>query len=334
MPDELSPLLQLVQANRAALAQREAIVTNRLITAYKSLYQRLQGLIDALVLQIGQDMPTAGQLVRIERYRELLKQTAEELTGFQAITRAEIEQLARTGITLGANDARGLLSTTVTGSTGIAARFNALPRDAIESLLGFLDPQGPLYERLRMLAPTVTDEVSRVLLDGLGAGFNPRKVAREITNTLGMGLTDAMRMTRTVNLYSYREASRATYIANSDVVEGWIWHAELGPRTCLSCIAQHGTVHSLDEALKDHYNGHCTEVPIVRGFPALATPGDGEKWFNSLSEAEQRKMMGAHKHSAWKDGRFNFDKLSTWREDPVYGKMRQEASLKELLGGR
>lgn len=327
---EISPIIQQVEAYRLALAQREAAATNRLITAYRSLYRRLSGLIDSLVMQIGQEEPTRGQLVRMERYRELITQTAEELAGFQALTRAEIEQLARTGITLGVSDARGLLSTTVTGTTQIAARFNALPRDAIESLLGFLDPSGPLYERMRLIAPTVTDELSRTLLDGLGAGFNPRKIAREITNTLGVGLTDAMRMARTVNLYSYREANRATYIANADVVEGWYWHAELGPRTCASCFAKHGSFHPLDEPLKDHHNGRCAEVPAVRGFPPPFTES-GEEWFSKQPASFQQSVLGKGKYAAWKEGKFPFSALTTTYEDSVFGVMWRETPLKELI---
>ena len=139
-------------------------------------------------------------------------------------------------------------------------------------------------------------------------------------------------MTRTVQLYSYREATRANYIANSDVVEGWIWHADLSPTTCAECIAMHGTFHANDETLNDHHNGRCSMIPVVKGFDRITEEGAGEAWFNAQPESVQRDMLGPGKYEAWKEGQFDFSQLVSTQNDPVYGEMRVEATLKELLG--
>ena len=59
-----------------------------------------------------------------------------------------------------------------------------------------------------------------------------------------------------------------------------------------------------------------------------------DRWLKleQQSEATQRRMMGAHKHQEWKAGKFEFDALTTTRDDPIYGLMRSEASLKAILG--
>ena len=332
MPNNTRPLIDAAAQYRAALARNERGAQMRLINAYKSLSERLQSKIDALLLEIGDGPITRGQLVRMERYQALLRQAAEELASYQALTRAELEAIAQYGIASGARDARNYLSITATGTPGIAAQFNTLPKGTIETLLGFLDTEGPLYARLKLMAPTYADLISKTILDSVGLGYNPRKTARMLNSALGMPLTDSLRMMRTVQLWSYREANRATYLANADLLDGWIWYAELDDAVCMSCVAQHGTVHPLDEPLDDHHNGRCAPIPLVKGFDALAQPGDGEKWFTSQSETAQRAQMGRGKFDAWQAGKFEFSALSTQKPDDVYGQMRVEAVLKDLLG--
>jgi len=57
----------------------------------------------------------------------------------------------------------------------------------------------------------------------------------------------------------------------------------------------------------------------------------GEDWFSNLSEAQQKQMMGIEKWKAWKDGKFKLGQLSADHQDDVYGAMKSEASLKDLL---
>ena len=42
--------------------------------------------------------------------------------------------------------------------------------------------------------------------------------------------------------------------------------------------------------------------------------------------------MGDTKYEAWKEGKFEFSALSSQHDDDVYGLMRNETSLKDLLG--
>jgi hypothetical protein len=99
----------------------------------------------------------------------------------------------------------------------------------------------------------------------------------------------------------------------------------------MSCAAQHGTIHDLDEQLDDHYNGRCAALPYI---PEFGNPVEqsGEDWFKELSPDQQAAMMGKEKLSAYNDGKFQFGQLSEQRHNDVYGTMRGEASLKSLLG--
>jgi hypothetical protein len=147
-----------------------------------------------------------------------------------------------------------------------------------------------------------------------------------------MSLTDALRMTRTAQIYSYREATRANYVA-SEVVTGWQWMAHVSdPRTCMSCIRMSGRIFPTKDALNDHHNGRCTMLPVIRNRDPFIKETDGKDYFNSLSEADQRARMGSEFHKAYKQGYFKFEELSWQRNDEVYGPMWQRRPLWNLLG--
>jgi hypothetical protein len=185
--------------------------------------------------------------------------------------------------------------------------------------------------RLDKLAGTNALNVANTIIDNVALGKNPKTIAGLIKNSLGGGLTDALRMTRTVQIWSYRESNRASYIANSDIVRKWIWYSALDQETCASCIAMHGTEHDLDEVLDDHFNGFCAALPLTIGAENPIGVTAGKDYFDSLAESRQREILGDEKWQALQDGKFEFNKLSIQKENDIYGTMRQEATLKELL---
>lgn len=329
MPDN-NPILDIVEQFRRALENHDKQALTRLVRAYEGVYSRLQDKINLLVDVIEMEQPTRGQLVRMTRYKSLIAQVEDELTAYQAILRNEIDGVSRDAITFAGRDTARLIRA-IGAEQGVNVGFNRLPKEAIRALLGFLAPDSPLYERIGTLAGTYAEEVATAITEGVALGQNPRVIARVIRDKLGGGLTDALRMTRTVQLWSYREATRANYVANSDVVEGWIWHAHLPGEPCMACIAQHGTFHTLDETLNDHYNGRCAMIPVVRGMPPVVE-GTGEEWFKELPEAKQRQLMGSQKYDAWKGGAFELREISHVVEDRVYGSMTTETPLWQLLG--
>jgi hypothetical protein len=322
-----SDVLTLAAQYRAALSKQDAAALARLVNAYGAMARRMQGSMDALGLELAEaGTLTRGQVARLARYRDLLEQVADELARYTAFAGVEMDAAARAAIGLAQTHARGLAQS----AAGVSLNWNRLPTDAIESLLGFLDPRGPLYARLGGLGPFVADKVSAKILDSVALGLNPRQWAGLLRDSLGIGLTDSLRMARTVQLYSYREATRANYIANDDVVTGWVWYAELDGDVCMSCVAEHGTLHPNSETLNDHHNGRCAMLPAVDG--ANPVTQGGQAWFDGLDPAQQRAMMGAGRYEAYTAGKFDFAAQSTTRNDDVYGDMRVEATLKELIG--
>jgi len=326
--------MQSLEAYRAQLAAQEAQALNRLIGNYGRSYQRLEALLNSLLLQIGDNPPTKAQLVKLTRYKALMEQVAQELAGLANLTGNEMQIAGEFGLSLGSSSITDFMTIATLGESNpaIAAGFNQLPKAAIEILLGFLDPAGPLYARLRLMVPYVTQAVADAIVEGVTLGYNPRKIAALLRRAFGRGLADALRFVRTVQLWAYREANRATMIANSQLLDGWVWVAGLdSDRTCMACIALHGTIHPVTETLNDHHNGRCVPAPLVKGY---GNPVDetGEEWFARQSEATQRKMMGPGKYEAWKEGKFNLADMVGQHDDDVYGLMRIEKALQDLVG--
>jgi hypothetical protein len=323
-------IIRIVEQYRAALARRDAAALSRLTDAYQRLYGRLKDKIDLLVVELEKGPLTQGQLTRMARYKSLMSQIETELTDYQVILRNEISVVSSQAIANAGQDA-AKLARILAGTSGVNVMWNRLPADAIKALLGFLSEDGPLYARIQQLAGVNAEKVAQAIIEGVGLGKGPREIAGLIRDSLGGGLSDALRMTRTVQLWSYRESTRANYLNNSDVVQGWIWYADLAGDPCMACIAQHGTIHGLDEILDDHYNGRCAMIPIVPGMDNPVEQG-GEDWFSQLPEAKQRELMGPEKYIAWKGGAFDFSALAGKHNDSVYGDMTIETPLWELLG--
>lgn len=318
-------VITLARRFRSQLMAQDAVQLERLARAYETLYRRLKDKIDLLIAEIGDlENPTRGQVIRLARYRSLIDGIEKELTQYSNFLGFEIGSNSVALIDQAANDAAALLM-----SYGVAD-FAKLPTGAVETLLGFLSPEGPLYKRIGQLAKENASIVAEKIVEAVGLGYNPVKLAGTIDQYLGGGLTDALRMARTAQLYTYREATRANYANNADVVQGWIWWAELegSPPPCMSCVAQHGKIFPLTQTLNDHHNGRCAMLPYVGDNPVDMS---GQTWFEKQSAGTQKAMMGAQKYEAWKDGKFDFSKLTVETENDIYGTMKSEASLKALV---
>lgn len=317
--------LALADRQRREIGEADIRNLDRIIRAYGAMYGRLEGDVDALTKMLESGEYTTAQLKRTREYKRLIEHATEELDRFTAYLETEIGAIGLAAVFYGATHSTALVNALVGGG------FTGLDANVIAPLLDYLRSDGPLYKRLGELTGSTVDWVVEQILDGVGKGYNPRKIASIIQDAFGRGLTDALRNTRTVQIYAYRDATRANYMASGGIVDGWVWYAELDDQVCMSCVAMHGSIHPLDEQLNDHYNGRCAALPHIAEFGNPVSE-NGEAWFSNQNEETQRAMMGAKKFEAWKDGQFTFDKLSAEQENDVYGIMRTEASLKALVG--
>ena len=206
---------------------------------------------------------------------------------------------------------------------------------AVEQMVGFASDGSPLRELLDALGPEASEAVRRELIQGVILGRGPRETAAAIQKAMGMGLTRALRIARTETMRAYREATRQHYLANSDIVKGWIWWSARDARTCIACIAMHGTEHKLDEVLDDHVNGRCTMIAVVHGERGRLTPSveTGEAWFEGLDAEAQRKHMPSEAaYQAYKYGEVTLHDFVGRRESARWGSMRYARSLSDMVG--
>lgn len=322
MPNRLT---QIAARQRAELIREDEQTLAQIARTYAALYDGLQGDIDALTLAIQQmENPTAAQVKQLPQYKRLMRNAEADLDRFTAYTESTMDGAALAGIGLGLAHSAQL----VQSMSG--ARFTGLQPGVMRPLLAYLDRDGPLYKRLSLLTGATVDRVVQTIIDGVGSGFNPRRIAGQIQSAFGGGLTDALRNTRTVQLYSYRDSARANYMASDGIVTGWVWYAELDADVCPVCAAQHGTIHELDEKLDGHYNCRCAALPYIEGVTNEIELGTD--WFDNLPESQQAGLLGQTKYEAWKDGKFGLSDLVDHADNEVYGTMVRERSLAELIG--
>ena len=99
-----SELLRVTRPFRSALERQDAAALKRLTQSYQQLYGRLKDKIDLLAIAIGEEAPTAGQLVRMTRYKSLIRQVEAELSDFQVILRNEIGNVTDDAIRFAGRD--------------------------------------------------------------------------------------------------------------------------------------------------------------------------------------------------------------------------------------
>ena len=336
---------------RAKLATQEAAAAERMATVYARIYTSLLDESRSLADQLaGMDEINRAKVMKLARVQSLLKQVEAEVTRFGGTVQGEVTIIQGQAIQQGIDDALKLMQASLPDLPPEVARaltgsFTRLHSDAIESAAGLMGKDSPLRQQLEeKFGEYVAGQVETHFLDGIGQGMRADRITAQIKsnlqNGLGSGLTSVLTTLRTAQIKSYQLANHATYMANNNVVKGWIWHAELGT-ACLSCTAMHGTVHELEESINGHHNCRCAPVPQAISYEDLgldipetiAPTESGEDWFNRQPEATQRDMMGPGMFEAFKAGKFDFRDLSQKYNDPVYGEMLREASLKDLLNG-
>ncbi|UYN89905.1 MAG: Hint domain-containing protein [Anaerolineales bacterium] len=217
--------LALAQRFRSQLTQIDVLQGQQLLSAYAPIRNELNASIDALLMEIElMGNPSVSRVQRSDRYKRLMDELGEKLVQFSLLLMVVMRGASHQGFVIGVENGAAML-----GAYGL--RANVVSADAVEQLAAFLDPSGPLYARIRNLAPYTVQRIADAISDGVAMGQNPQTIAAAIDRAFGLGLTDSLRMTRTVQIYSYRYANHASYMANG--IESWSWFSRLDPgRTC------------------------------------------------------------------------------------------------------
>lgn len=328
----LHPILRAATDAKRRLLTSEQRIGRHIIDAYASTRARLSPHVNTFTNAYR------DELARLQREQEdedapppnvplTWLHASGHLTRLQSAIRGELAAFgthAEMYVTQGQVDA----TQQATGDAQAALRaplparlhvtFNRPNPDAITALIGRSTYDGkPLRALLDTLAPDASAAVQQALYVGLALGRNPRDVARDISNTLDFPRARALTIARTEMLGAYRDATSANYRANSDVLNGWIWLADLGPRCCALCCALNGTKHSLDEDMVSHSNCRCTQVPDTKSYSELldglgidtsdipdttVNVPSGSDWFDEQDAGTQQAILGKSGYAAYSAG--------------------------------
>ncbi|BCW62481.1 phage minor head protein [Arthrobacter sp. StoSoilB22] len=306
-----------------------------LVAAWVGVWDELGPEFETAILELAlvatDGSISRGALARSKRLAltlELATQRLEELAG-------KIGETVGPDLAAIAEDGR---------ASQIAMIQSQLPAGQISIVTDRLNPRSvdamvnrtleQIHKDTRPLPADVVRLMKSELIRGIALGNNPRKTAQRIVKRaegrFNGGLTRAMTIARTEVLDMHRVGSQMADKDNTDILDGWRWHAALNARTCPSCLANHGTMHPASEPGPiDHHQGRCARLPQTKSWAELGFTGmtepvdafpDAREWFDNLEAESQLAIMGKERLSLLQSGKIQWQGLTTrtqngqWRD--------------------
>lgn len=329
--------LRLVDRMRRAVGSILDRVTRSLVEAWVRAWDQMAvevtlGIGEVLAAGDGQ-WPPRRTIERTARMMSALDTIAAALTRLEQLTRSQTVAGAAEAAHIAVDGQDELIASQLPyGSTlPAAARYRQQQPDTIDAIARRTAEQ--INAAHWPLADEATAAMKRELVRGVVVGDNPRTAAdrmlRNLEGEFNGGLTRALNLARTEIMTAHRSAAEVAQADRADVLEGWIWHAELNKdrgRTCCSCWAKHGTPHPLSEpGPLDHQSGRCSRLPKAKswaalGFTGLDEPEDqiptGQQVFAGLPADEQVAIMGRRRLELLQTGQVDWADLSQLRTTP------------------
>lgn len=345
-------LQRVLQDYRKRLRQHEAQAEQQLEQAYQQVLRTIEPVLNRLYDQMvdkladGEKIPLHWlyEASRLENIKTLIDL---QMTNYGRYGHATVQQLQRIGATLGQQSALDMLESTV--PHGVQWTFGRPSTRAIEELVGATQSGSPLADLFEGFGREAAENVADALIRGVTLGDNPRKVARDVQDALGVERARALTISRTEGIRAYRSANLSIFQENSDVVGGWIWSAALGS-ACAVCTAMNGTKYGLEETLDSHPNCRCTMLPETKSWDDILSPlgidtsgipdttvsiQSGESWFDEQDAATQQNILGsAAAYAAYKAGELSLSDLVGTSHSKDWGGSRYQKSLKAAIGAK
>ena len=327
MPDPL--VVVTMREYKAALLRGERTHLQEMARRWLGVEGRLMGQMDALAAEMTRIKADGGVVAREllwndVRYRTLLVQLTQELEGYTGYADRTIAarqgQLARLGLSH---------STEAMAVQGVQMGFNRLPREVVENMVGLLGNGSPLRSLLVASWPDAADGLTDALVNGVALGYNPRKTARMMAQGATGSLQRMMVISRTESLRVYRQASLDNYRA-SGVVTGYKRLCSHDSRVCPACLADEGTLYSLDEQMPEHPQGRCVAIPVVEGVPQPRWLA-GQDWLQQQDAATQQSILGPGRYAAWLAGAIDLREMARVVNNATWGPSLQVVPLGELV---
>lgn len=238
--------LRLIARMRAAVDRITDDLTRALTASWVLTWNDLAPLFltavqDLIAASDNGRWPARGTVLRAQRTLHALEQTGNALERLAAQVRRDVPAAAREAATLGMQGQADIISSQLPyGATlPAAARHRAHQADAVDAIVRRTAEQ--VTARTWRLEAEATEAMKRELVRGVVIGDNPRDAAdamvRRVEGQFNGGLSRAMVIARTEVLDAHRQAAEIGQRDHADVLDGWIWHAEVtGPSRTRTCF--------------------------------------------------------------------------------------------------
>lgn len=315
--------LALLAAQKAEIGRRLAATGDTLTVAWARAWDEIAAELAEAIDALSAARPSS--IERARRARSALAIASDRLTALAKQAGVQVSADALALIRQALADQAPLAASQLPPGVGLSwnqpdqRQMDAIARRTTETI----------HKRTYALSRDAEVAMKRALSRGVALGLNPRRTAARmltsVEDSFNGGLARALVIARTETLDAYRTAAQQAHSANRDVVRGWQWIATLSTRTCPACIAQHGSKHPLSEpGPHDHHQGRCARMPITATWkelgidapePASVVP-DAPTWWNGLSEADKRRILGPSRYDAYRRGDFPMSDWPVRRENP------------------
>lgn len=344
-----SRLQHTVDRYRADLRSHESQAEQALESAYAHVLKTLQPTLDRLYKQMADKMANGEKIPpswlyeanRLESIKSLIE---NQINHFGTLSRIHVAQAQHWAAQLGQESAQEMLHATV--PAGVRWTFGVPSPAAVANIVGATQSGSPLADLFDGFGREAADLASKALIRGITLGSNPRAVASDIQQALGVSRNRALVISRQEMLRSYKTMNTETYRANSDVVDQWRWTADKSGHTCAMCIAMDGSLHDLSEDLDSHVQCRCVPTPVTKSWDDILSGlgidtsnilesgqydyESGPDWFANQDAATQQSILGSKAaYDLYKSGTPLSAFVGT-SHDPDWGRSRYQKSAKQV----
>jgi SPP1 gp7 family putative phage head morphogenesis protein len=345
-----SRIQQVTMKFRAQLLAHEATAERVLNNAHLHTLAAIKPALDKLMQDIAQaqqngETVPASFLYERNRLQTLKQLIQHQIDHYSALAQMQAGQMQHVAVQLGQQAGMQQLQATV--PPGIHYAFGVPHPAAIANIVGVTQAGSPLADLFNGFGEEAANGAAKALIRGVSMGSNPRAIARDVEDALGVSRARAVTICANEMNRCYKSAALETYRQNDDTCSGWQWQAALSPTSCALCIAMSGTKHSLDEDFASHVRCRCAPVPLTRSWedilgidgsdiPDTRMPAvSGIDWFDEQDEETQRSILGSNAaFNAFKDGAFNLKDTIGVTHDVDWGMSRYQKSLRDILGSK
>lgn len=318
----MASIYEQAQRFRASLIRRDTATIEYLTSEYRQVYARLLRALTVVNNQIAEARRSGEPVSRAwlnkqERYQSFIRQLDSEFRNYASILQDTVTARQLFEASQGLRDA-GIL---------IGGRFDRLPIRTIEMIVSNLQAESPLAALLDSFGTVASQHVATVLRDAIVLGQNPRAIAGQVRDALGVPLHRALTIARTESTRAYRQASMSRYVDAG--ITRYRWIASKSIRTCLNCLARDGEIYLVKNPFPGHVNCRCVMAAVTDSAPVRAETAG--QWFAKQPDSVKREMMSAKAFDLYKQKKIKLDDFKGEKHSRKWGVSTYERSVKEIL---